>query len=164
MSSLLTPLFLIPRPISSSVLDTATVTCNYLSNIFTSNLVTSLISSTRALIANAERMHLYNKRVGLYCRGYCMAQFEDEFRVRVQVRVSEHSWQQNWLYLMHCFLRKQPVAKLVVSSSEISCIHFKDTCDFATGCIVKLKLELETRPRAEPNKLHFLSHCNLCSL
>ena len=35
MSSLLTPLFLIPRPISSSVLEIAAVTGNYLANIFT---------------------------------------------------------------------------------------------------------------------------------
>ena len=44
------------------------------------------------------------------------------------------------------------------AGSKIGCIHFRDTVDFTTNCILKLELELETRPRTKPNKLHKLIH------
>ena len=40
------------------------------------------------------------------------------------------------------------------AGNEIGCIHLQNTADFATSRILKLELQLETRLRTEPNKLH----------
>ena len=40
---------------------------------------------------------------------------------------------------------------------DISCTL--DTANFATSYFLKLKLELETRPRTKPYKIHMLSRC-----